>query len=112
MKAFSPAEVRKHKGNVIPAEILDATNDLLAARYTPGRKISIKLKDIVELAKEKMRAAGNPEANENFYDKNWMDIESLYEDAGWKVSFDKPGYNESYDAFFDFSEKRGRLSND
>ncbi len=32
-------------------------------------------------------------------------MERCFRDAGWKVEYDKPGYNESYDAFFRFSMK-------
>ena len=111
VKAFSPADARKHKVQVIPAEILEATNELISTRYTPGNPISITLAEIVKLAKEKMVKNNNPQAEENFFTNHWLDIESVYEDAGWKVYFDKPGYNESYSAYFKFSEKRGRGSN-
>ena len=37
------------------------------------------------------------------YDKNWLDVEDVYESAGWKVEYDKPGYNENYEPTFTFS---------
>ena len=30
----------------------------------------------------------------------------LFEEAGWNVQYDKPGYNENYDAYFKFTEKK------
>lgn len=38
----------------------------------------------------------------------WLDFEVVYEEAGWDVVYDKPGYNESYGANFTFKAKRGR----
>jgi len=32
-------------------------------------------------------------------------MERCFQDAGWKVVYDKPGYSESYDAYFTFSIK-------
>lgn len=32
-------------------------------------------------------------------------LDAVYEKAGWKVSYDKPGYNESYDPYFKFTAK-------
>ena len=38
-----------------------------------------------------------------------MDIEPVFEQAGWKVDFDRPGYNEGpYDAYFQFTKKKKR----
>jgi hypothetical protein len=33
-----------------------------------------------------------------------MDVEDVYQKAGWEVEFDKPGYNEDYEANFKFSK--------
>lgn len=34
---------------------------------------------------------------------NWLDIESFYRKAGWKVSYYKPDFNESGDSYFTFT---------
>jgi hypothetical protein len=39
------------------------------------------------------------------YAKGWLNFEAIYEEAGWKVVYDKPGYNETYDANFTFTKK-------
>ena len=36
------------------------------------------------------------------FNKGWLNIEEVYRSAGWKVNYDKPAYNESYDAYFTF----------
>jgi len=37
---------------------------------------------------------------------NWLDVGKIYENAGWKVEYDRPGFNESYEATFSFTAKR------
>ena len=34
------------------------------------------------------------------------DFEPIYEKAGWKVSYDGPGYNESYDGYYIFKKDK------
>lgn len=52
-----------------------------------------------------MEANNSPDATANFFDQGWMDFEPIYEAQGWKVQYDKPGWDETYDAFFEFKEK-------
>ncbi len=33
----------------------------------------------------------------------WLNVEELYRAQGWTVTYDKPGYNESYPATFTFA---------
>lgn len=43
---------------------------------------------------------------QEIFDNGWLDIETVYEDSGWSVEYDKPGYNESYEASWTFKPKR------
>jgi hypothetical protein len=36
------------------------------------------------------------------FEKGLLDVETVYERAGWKVTYDKPAYNETYPATFRF----------
>ena len=45
-------------------------------------------------------------ARQELFDNHYLDIEPAYRNAGWKVEFDKPGYNETYDSYFVFSKKK------
>ena len=33
----------------------------------------------------------------------WFDLEKVFRDQGWKVEYDQPAYNESYDSTYYFS---------
>ena len=36
------------------------------------------------------------------FENHWLDFEPIFRKAGWKVSYDKPGYGENYKALFIF----------
>jgi hypothetical protein len=43
------------------------------------------------------------------FKNHWLDVEEIYEEAGWQVAYDKPGYNETYEASFEFTDaSKGR----
>lgn len=42
---------------------------------------------------------------QEIFDNCWLDVEDIFEEVGWKVVYDKPGYNESYPANFEFTKK-------
>ena len=104
IKAVSPSEARGAKSKYTPPEIIEAVNELLSQHYRPNG-IVIKQKDIIALARAKMATNESPNANSDFFSQGWMDFEPIYEAQGWKVRYDKPGWDENYDAFFEFKEK-------
>jgi hypothetical protein len=105
VKPFSPEEARASGISTIPDEIIEAVNELLATKYRGRGICTIKQDDIMSLALQKMGQSENREVRQQIFNRGWMDFEPLFEKAGWSVKYDKPGYNESYDAFFEFSRK-------
>jgi hypothetical protein len=113
-KPISPKEARLgHATTVIPAEVFNAFNELLTARSGSGSRIvqiSILQHEVVALIVRKMEAIGEDKASvmSRIYSERWLDIETFYEKAGWTVAYDKPGYNEVYDACFYFTPDDGQ----
>lgn len=95
-KPIRPDDVIKHKK--LPNEVIDSFNEIIANRFNNGRS-NFKQKEVVAL----IVAKGIGEAK--IYQEHYLDVEDLYRAQGWKVEYDKPGYNESYDANFTFSKK-------
>jgi hypothetical protein len=101
VKPLSPEEAQANKITLIPNEVVAAVNILLAARFDSS--INIKCSEIIELAQQLFVKNGSDAPSYNhFYEKKWLDIEPMFRKAGWKVTFDKPGYNESYESNFTF----------
>jgi len=104
MKPITPEKVQEIRIHEMPEAIIQATNELIVRKWN-GHSASFKVTEVVEqyfrVSGEEATAAKRKE----LFDNHHLDIEPAYRNAGWKVEFDKPGYNESYDAFFVFTKK-------
>lgn len=98
MSAISPEEAKLRHGGSIPEKLLEAVNKFLA-EHAHKRHINLLQKELVE----ELKKVGISEREA--LDKGWLDFEDLYRSKGWKVTYDKPGFNESYDARWVFESK-------
>ena len=96
-KAISPEQCTAGKQEIIPDVVFDAFNELIV-RNLRENAARVYQDDIVSLIVSK----GIP--RQEIFDKNFLDIEDVYREAGWGVVYDKPGYNESYKASFAFTK--------
>jgi len=99
VRPIKPCEVAKGKKMVFPDEVLESFNELISQRFS-GDSATIQQKDVVKLMIKKGLARKEIFAN------GWLDVEEVYRSVGWKVEYDKPGYNEAYDANFTFVRMR------
>ncbi len=100
---ISPQEVIQQKKNDIPDEALEAFNELIARNWN-GNESRVPQKDVVALMIKKGLN------NHDIFNNGWLNVEDIYrartqESDGWEVEYDKPGYNESYEAYFIFRPK-------
>ena len=99
MKIIKPSEVVELKKNIIPQEVFDAFNELIAKNWD-GHSATVLQDDVAALIISKFASPVNP------YAEHWLDIEDIYRNEGWIVEYDKPGWNEDYSgASFKFSVK-------
>lgn len=98
IKPISPNEVQGVKNSKIPEGIIKIFNDLIVIKWD-GRVAYFTQDEAVKLCEE---AGFNMK---EVYANKWLDIEPLYRSLGWDVSWDKPGYNESYPANWEFTKK-------
>lgn len=54
----------------------------------------------------------NPDSRDRILDEGWLDFEDAYRKLGWSVKYDKPGYCESYSAFWVFKPKKKKSNED
>lgn len=103
-KPLSPKDVENAKattGNTIP-QVIEAANELIAQRWN-GYESRFFLHELAKLARSKL---GWDE--KKFFEDGDLDIEPIFRKAGWVVDFDRPGYNETYEAFFVFTKRGSR----
>ena len=100
VKAFSPQEVANKHVESIPDCIIEAVNDLLIKKYNPTYgTATIKQNEVIA-------AVEHIYTRHTIFDNNWLDFENLYRAQGWEVTYDKPGYCESYEAYWEFKRKK------
>lgn len=99
IKPISPNEVQEVKNSKIPEGIIKIFNDLITKEWN-GYMASFTLKEATKACED----AGID--MKEVYSNRWLDIEPLYRSLGWNVKWDKPGYNESYDSYWEFTKKK------
>ena len=97
-RPLSPGDIANAKSSTIPDEVIEAANELLAKRWD-GYKSIFTLKELVALARSKRASV---EHDSFLFDSGAYDIEIPFRESGWAVEFDRPGYNETYEAKFIF----------
>lgn len=107
IKPLSPSELKDIPNKSIDPAIIQAVNNLLIKNYSEGSAI-IKQDEIIE-EYFKITGTKNKESKRAWlFENKQLSFERIYEKEGWKVEYDKPGYNETYDATFEFTPKKGR----
>jgi hypothetical protein len=107
MKPITPKEAKASKHSSIPDEIIQATNELIVEHLELDGSATVLQKDITSRALSKFKKANSESkiTSQMMFDKKWMDIEPVFRAAGWRVTYDKPGFNEEYEASFCFERK-------
>jgi hypothetical protein len=98
IKPITPAEVKKLRVRSIPPGVFEVVNELITSKYVVSSERAYFTQD--ELVLNLVAACGY--SRQEIYDNNWLDFEPSYREAGWKVEYDKPAYNESGPASFTF----------
>ena len=94
-RPISPHEALELKQANIPDVVINTVNRLIAENIRYGYA-TLYQKDIV---KELVASGLN---RREIFDKHWLDFEDMYREAGWEVTYDSPGFNETYDETFKF----------
>ena len=90
-----PDQVEGRKQAAIPVELIAAVNDLIVKNWD-GHQARVLAKDVVAAVADTYTA-------KELYANRWMDFEPTFREAGWEVKYDQPGYNETYDASYQFT---------
>jgi hypothetical protein len=99
-KPYSPEEAREAHTATIPDVVFEAFNAEIVRNLDKGGYAKVLQKDVVA----RIVNAGIP--RKELFDRHWLNVERFYEQQGWKVDYDRPGYDETYDAFFEFQRRR------
>lgn len=100
VQAISPTDIAVQKVENFPDFVLEEWNKIIAMKFTAGS---------ARVGQEEIMAVLLPHTQngnrQEVFDNHWLDVEEVYRAQGWSVVYDKPAYNESYEANFTFKAK-------
>ena len=100
-KPIGPTDTLLYKKTkLIDDAVFEAWNNCIARHYHNGRS-----KFALNELKSEIRKLTHVEDVDEMMNRGWLDLEDVYREEGWSVTFDKAAYNESYDSFFLFRVK-------
>lgn len=101
IKPISPKEAFEGY-DTLPPKVIETWNKLIIKNRS-GRTSIVFQTDAVEALRTAMsdagdyRQGGNSVSRDDVFKNGWLNIEEVFRAAGWKVEYDKPGYNENYE---------------
>jgi hypothetical protein len=98
VKPVTPDDVVALKSKIIPNVIIETFNEAIAKNFN-GEHSTVFQHEIVAML------VGKDFTIEEIFKNRWLDVEDIYRDAGWKVYYDKPAYDESYEPSFTFRKR-------
>lgn len=99
VKPIKPSQIVEKKRESIPDEIFQVFNELIS-RHWNGSSSTVYQKEALRLIVDRLGVTP-----EKVFMNGWLDIEGSYRKEGWRVIYDKPGFNESGEPYFQFRKK-------
>ncbi len=96
---IKPTEVQDKKDLSIPDEVYNVFNDLITEHWSANGSSSVPQDEAVARICRALDIT-----RQVAFDKGYLEIESAYRKAGWKVKYEKPDPGEGWGAFFVFSK--------
>jgi hypothetical protein len=97
-KPIRPTDVTTKKTEALPDAVIEAFNQLIVANWD-GTKAKVRAKEAAELIASKLDIS--PAL---VYERKYLDVEDVFRKAGWKVKYDQPYWDESYEPYFTFTK--------
>lgn len=96
---IKPKEVQSKKDAALPEKVFEVFNKLITKNWD-GHQATVHEDEACMLIGKALKIT-----DAQVYHRHLLDVESAYRKAGWKVKYDKPGFNEDYEAFYVFTKK-------
>ena len=102
-KPLSPQEVieQRSSGAYLPEFVISAVNKLLIRCVSDSGCATLHQRLVINAIKQE-----NPSITTNMIiDNKWLDFEPVFRSSGWNVVYDKLGYSDNYEPYWNFSPK-------
>jgi hypothetical protein len=102
IEPVTPQELNESIGESFPKAVINAFNNLLKEKYRGNNSITIKVDEVVK----RILSLDDSLTRNILFEKNYLDVESLYRKFGWSVTFNSPDRDENFDSYYVFSVKK------
>jgi hypothetical protein len=106
--AITPEQASQEKNKLFPDFVIAAFDALIAKNFD-GKKSCFLQSDVVKEVLNRWPIDTSVRIRERsnlIFERRYLDVEEIYQRVGWKVEYDKPGYNENYEAKFTFIKRK------
>lgn len=93
VKPISPSDIVSEKAKNIPDTVIQTFNTMITKYFSSG-KATFGQEELIEYLVD------NEVPKENIFKFNWLNVEPIFEAAGWEIKFEKgDGGGDSYFTF-------------
>ena len=102
VQPITPDEAYDHYWETFPDEVISTFNDLIKENWTPSsRTATFQQKEVLDrLAKLGLDV-------DRIIERQWLDVELIFQEVGWEVEYHSPTYDEDFEPTFVFTAPRG-----
>jgi hypothetical protein len=97
---ISPDEVVKYRAKTFPKEVIEVINTMISEAWN-GYMAELEQDEVLTRICQKLKISSDEALR-----RHLLDFEEVYRDAGWNVEYDRPGYDESYEANYKFTRPK------
>ena len=90
IKPITPGDVIKVKNDSIPDNVIEAFNEEIISNWNGHESIVYQVHVVNRIVNKMFSIEGFNRAD--IFDRRWLDIEYIFRDEGWNVTFDKDDY--------------------
>ena len=103
MEPLLPQEVEQATADNIPNFVIEAFNNMIIKNWGASKRANFTQDDTMTEALRIAHSRGIKIDRHEIFANKWFDVESLFEEKGWLVLYDKPACFENHAANFTFS---------
>lgn len=97
---ITPNQAKEQKNKVIPGFVIDVFNQEILKNFN-GNSARVIQKTVVKAILD----CDSTLSAQFIFAEKWLDVEEIFRQVGWSVSYDNPAYNESYEPSWTFTKK-------
>lgn len=99
IQPINPNEIISEKVKIIPDQVIRVFNELIARNWNKDKSI-VFTNEAVEFIKFLTGAS-----KDTIIQNHWLDVEPLYRENGYEVTYHESQGNESFPSYYEFRKK-------